>query len=296
VSKPLSIAVAIATAGRRETLTPVLGEIASQRCLPDHITICPAKAEDADRAALSRLPFAIDYATGPVGLCAQRNALMRLLADVDIILFLDDDFVMGPHYIEECVALFTRHPDIVMTTGAVIADGISGPGLELADVHAALAGDTLPAQDDLRDVHNGYGCNMAIRMAPVRAHSLWFDERLPFYGWLEDVDFSRRLAEHGRIVRSERCRGVHMGVKRGRSPGIRLGYSQVANPYYMWRKGSLSARFASIQMTRNLLANFGRLLKPEPWVDRGGRARGNLLAMGDIVRGRVDPQRICEIG
>ncbi len=76
---------------------------------------------------------------------------------------------------------------------------------------------------------------------------------------------------------------------------MRLGYSQVANPYYMWRKGSLSARFASVQMARNLAANFGRMLRPEPWVDRGGRVRGNLLAMGDLIRGRIDPQRAREI-
>lgn len=295
MSKPPSIAIAIATAGRRDTLTGVMAELSSQTAQADRIMVCPAKPDDADRDALGRLSLGIEFVDGPVGLCAQRNALMQALSDMDVVLFLDDDFVMGPDYIAECAALFARHDDVVMTTGEVIADGISGPGLEMAAAHAALAHDRMP-EEDLREVHNGYGCNMAVRMAPVRDHDLRFDERLPFYGWLEDVDFSRRLAAYGRIVRSRRCRGVHMGVKRGRSSGVRLGYSQVANPYYMWRKGSLSARFASVQMGRNLAANFGRLLRPEPWVDRAGRVRGNLMAMGDLLRGQVDPQRICEIG
>ncbi|WP_116091293.1 glycosyltransferase family 2 protein [Sphingomonas crusticola] len=294
--KQPSIAVAIATAGRRETLTDILGELGSQQRLPDRIAVCPARPEDADRNALERLPFLVEMVSSPIGLCAQRNALLHMLSDVDIVLMLDDDFVMDRYYVAECVDLFARHDDVVMMTGEVIADGILGPGLELAEARAALAKDRMPEAEALRAVHNGYGCNMAFRMAPVRAHALLFDERLPLYAWLEDVDFSRRLAPYGRIVKSQRCRGVHMGVKRGRSPGLRLGYSQVANPYYMWRKGSLSARFASIQTARNLAANFSRMLRPEPWVDRGGRVRGNLLAMGDLVRGRIDPQRARELG
>ena len=264
--------------------------------MPDRVAICPARPEDADVEALALLPFQVDVVRSPVGLCAQRNALMRHLSDVDIVLMLDDDFVMEPHYVGECADIFGRHADVVMTTGDVIADGIMGPGLELAEAQSILLADRMPETEKLHDVHNGYGCNMAIRMAPARAHALTFDERLPLYGWLEDLDFSRRLAHYGRIVKSRRCRGVHMGVKRGRSPGKRLGYSQVANPYYMWRKGSLSARFASIQMARNLASNFGKMLRPEPWVDRGGRVRGNLLAMGDLVRGRIDPQRARELG
>ena len=294
MSKPLTIAIAVATAGRRETLTEVMAQIPHQTRPADRVMVCPARPGDADRDALVRALPDITLVDGPAGLCAQRNTLMHALADVDVVLFLDDDFVMGRDYVAECIALFARHSHIVMTTGEVIADGIGGPGMDMAAAHAALAKDRLP-EEDLREIHNGYGCNMAVRMAPVRDHDLRFDERLPFYGWLEDVDFSRRLAAHGRIVRSQRCRGVHMGVKRGRSSGVRLGYSQVANPYYMWRKGSLSARFATVQMGRNLAANFGRLLRPEPWVDRAGRVRGNLMAMGDLLRGQVDPQRICEI-
>src|SRR3546814_13479492 len=135
---------------------------------------------------------------------------------------------------------------------------------------------------------------MASRLAPVREAGLLFDENLPFYGWLEDVDFSRRLASQGRIVRWNLCRGVHMGVKRGRSPGKRLGYSQIANPVYMWRKGTLTASRACAQMGRNLAANFVKIIMPEPWVDRGGRTRGHLLAPTDLLRGRTPPGRSSE--
>lgn len=292
---PPTIAVAIATAGRRETVTGVVRRLLNQTHEPDFIAICPARTEDADRPALAAIRPELSYAEGPVGLCAQRNALLGHLKDADIVLFIDDDFVMGPDYLAECIAAFVRNPEMAMMTGQVILDGILGPGLDFESAEQALAADVMPAEGALSEVYNGYGCNMAIRMAPVRQAGLRFDENLPFYGWLEDVDFSRRLAAHGSVMRWTRCRGVHMGVKRGRSPGKRLGYSQIANPIYMWRKGTLTTRRAFAQMGRNVAANVAKLLKPEPWVDRSGRTQGNLLAIMDLMRGRIAPQKAAEL-
>jgi hypothetical protein len=45
-------------------------------------------------------------------------------------------------------------------------------------------------------------------------------------------------------------------------------------------------------IARNLVANAVRSLRPEPWVDRRGRLRGNVLAVADLVRGRLDPRRV----
>jgi hypothetical protein len=36
-------------------------------------------------------------------------------------------------------------------------------------------------------------------------------------------------------------------------------------------------------------------VRPEPFVDRRGRLRGNLLAVLDLVRGRTTPERILEL-
>jgi hypothetical protein len=45
-------------------------------------------------------------------------------------------------------------------------------------------------------------------------------------------------------------------------------------------------------MARNLGANLLHAPRPEPFIDRRGRLRGNLLALGDLLRGRCDPRRI----
>jgi hypothetical protein len=61
------------------------------------------------------------------------------------------------------------------------------------------------------------------------------------------------------------------------------------------RKGTASPRFALNLAARNMLANLVKALRPEPWVDRRGRLRGNFLALADVLRGRIDPRRILEL-
>jgi GT2 family glycosyltransferase len=137
---------------------------------------------------------------------------------------------------------------------------------------------------------------MAFRMKSIRQLGLSFDEALPLYGWQEDIDFSRQLATLGRIVDVSTLRGVHLGAKGGRTSGVRFGYSQIANPVYLIRKGTMSLSFAAPLVWRNLLANLYGSFRPEPWIDRRGRLKGNCLALCDLVTGRISPQRILELG
>ncbi len=287
------IAVGIATSGRPAILHQTLELLARQSRPADEILVCPAKPADIGAETSVAFPSLRVVRSEP-GLPAQRNAILAA-SDADVLAFFDDDFFAHPGYLAEVEALFHTHPDIVMATGTVIADGILGPGLSPADGHRLLAAATAPAAERIDDVHNGYGCNMSVRMAPVREASLVFDETLPLYGWLEDLDFSRRLAPSGRIVRSTRLLGVHLGNKSGRSSGVRLGYSQVANPLYMVRKGTLARGRAFRQIGRNLAANIVRTLKPEPWVDRRGRLVGNLKGVADALSGQIDPRRILKL-
>ena len=291
----LRIAVAIATAGRPDVVADTIRFIARQSRTPDELIVCPARPGDLDPTCLEGLPCLARVVSGPIGLPSQRNALIDA-TDADVIVFFDDDFLPAEDFLDEAERLFSARPDVVIATGWVLADGILGPGYTheeglrhlsqgLAQAHAAPS--------SLTQTYNGYGCNMAIRLAPVRQHRVRFDERLPLYGWLEDVDFSRQLAPHGLIVKSTNLRGVHLGTKKsGRSPGKHLGYSQVANRIYIMRKGHMSPLQALQGNLKNILANLVRSLRPEPWVDRRGRLRGNLLAVWDWLLGRVEPERI----
>ena len=291
-----AVVVGIATTGRAPILDETLRHIAALTDAPDGIVVSIAAPDDIDRSGLSALDRPVDVISSERGLCAQRNAILDQVGSDDILLFLDDDFMIAEGFITATRKVFDENPDVVMATGHVLADGILGPGMDHAAGRPFLAAESDTHVTPVRtETYNGYGCNMAVRVAVAQDHGLRFDTTLPRYGWLEDVDFSRRIAAHGRIVKDSALRGVHLGTKTGRSRGVPLGYSQIANPVYLMRKGTMAPRRALRLMTRNILANLAKSLRPEPWVDRGGRLKGNGLALVDLVRGRLAPGRIEDL-
>ncbi len=289
----LELVIGIPSAGRRDIIGEVMPLIAQQTRLPDEIVICVPTSDDVDEKALSRLPCPVRVIVSQRGLCRQRNAILNALSEADIVLFLDDDFLLGPSYLAEMEQLYLKNPDVEIVTGTVIADGINGPGIPVSEGVDLLRNAELPAeQTSTVETYSGYGCNLAVRMSTVRICGLRFDENLPFYGWLEDVDFSRTVGRLGRIITSPRLIGVHLGTKIGRTSGLRFGYSQIANPLYLMQKGTMSPRHALSQMARNLAANLVKAWSPEPWIDRKSRLRGNLLALRDLLARRLAPQNI----
>lgn len=291
--------VAIATAGRRDVLTAMLSELSRQNRVPDVVYIAPAVPEDADEQAISRLKLPVEFVRATPGSCPQRNAILDRLTRLGsgTVTFFDDDFFPAKDYLQEVERLFSTEADIVIASGNVKVDGAVGQGLSVADARRILQEPPLSEHKyETRNVYNGYGCNMTVRLSTINDTHTRFDENLPLYGWLEDVDFSRQLAEYGRIVWCNRLQGVHLGSKKGRSPGRRLGYSQIANPWYLFRKRTMSARPALVQVSRNIASNVAHSFAPEPWVDRRGRLVGNLLGLLDLLRGRLHPRNITALG
>ncbi|HEV7306261.1 glycosyltransferase family 2 protein [Ensifer sp.] len=292
----MNIVVGIATAGRREVLSQTLQHLMRQTRLPDAILVCPSAPDDIDEARLGALSVDVRVIKGNKGSSAQRNAVLDHATTADLIVFFDDDFLPRHDFLAETERLFAREADIVVATGMVLADGIHGPGISVADAQAILDGDAGPAADDqITPAFNAYGCNMVFRQSAIAAERTRFDERLPLYGWQEDVDFCRRLAKHGRIVKASRLRGVHLGNKRGRTSGLRFGYSQVANPLYLRNKGTVGLKWALRLMGGNVAANILGSVRPQGLVDRRGRLKGNLIAFSDMLRGRLDPMRVLDL-
>ncbi|SFJ61818.1 Glycosyltransferase, GT2 family [Bosea sp. OK403] len=289
MGKPLRLSVGLATANRPAIAAEMLEVIARQTLQPDRIIVSMPQASDLAPECVG-MP-GLEILLGARGLTRQRNAILGHLGDADIICFFDDDFVPHPGYLAAMVAAFQSDPGLVGATGKVIADGITGAGYSFAEADALLAGS--PRVEAVpRPIYNAYGCNMAFRTAPIRANALQFDEHLPRYGWLEDVDFSRQAARFGAIARVGAAMGVHLGVKSGRQSGLCFGYSQIANPLYLIGKGSYAWPHAAWLMGRNIGMNLLRAPWPEPHIDRRGRVVGNIMAIADGLRGRMNPQRI----
>jgi hypothetical protein len=296
-AEKLNIVVGIATSGRREVLAQTISILAEQTRLPDCLVICPVAADDVDNLSLKSFPKPTLVVSGPIGLPAQRNKILSAVTKADIIVFFDDDFFADACYVESLEKIFLARPDVIAATGVLLADGAQGRGLSVEQGLQIIR--SVPKLrnpvGELIECYGTYGCNMAFRLKSIIGHDILFDENLPLYGWQEDIDFSQRVLPYGQIVKSTTLRGVHLGIKLGRTSGVRFGYSQIANPVYLIRKGSMPWRPGNKLMWRNIAANLVRSFYPEPWIDRRGRLRGNILALVDLVIGRISPGRILQL-
>lgn len=286
--------VVIATVGRAELTARTLQRLALQTRRPDGVLVVGAAPEDIAGVTAPGLPVRIELARK--GSCSQRNhALDAIEGDCDLIAILDDDFVPAFDFLEKAEALLEARPEVVGLNGHLLADGARGPGVPFEEACRLLESyrpDPGAARED-RPLETLYGCNMVLRASAIGR--LRFDENLPLYGWQEDVDFTFRLRAKGRLLKSHALVGVHMGVKVGRTPGKKLGYSQVANPIYLLRKKTIPPKLAAKLLVKAPLANVLKSWRSEPYIDRRGRLAGNLMALGDLLRGRMDPRRIVDI-
>jgi glycosyltransferase involved in cell wall biosynthesis len=285
----LRIHIAIATVGRPALLRETVDLIARQTRRPDGVLVVAPSEADFGTAGESEI--APELVLSAKGLCRQRNRALDLLAGrADVVLFLDDDFVMAPDYLAALEALFVSDPGIAGITGNLVADGVRHGGFTAQQALDRIARDAGRLDPAVIPREALYGCNMALRLSLMRG--LRFDEALPLYGWQEDIDLTMQLARRGRLVSSGRVTGVHLGVRGGRTSGRKLGYSQVANLVYLLRKGTIPRWLARKLFWQNFAANVLRAPFPEPHIDRAGRLAGNVRALADLALGRIDPRKI----
>jgi len=294
-SKIGTVSVIIASLGRRDAIRLLLERLKMQTVPPAEIIISLESQEDCPRYSDLELPVKTIF--GPRGSSVQRNrGIDRASKSTEFIVFLDDDYVPSKYFIEGLLKGFEAFPEASGLGGLLLADGARGPGIPpeaaIAAVDARDASHVAKPPSRIRGTSGVYGCNMAFRHSDV--DQVRFDEHLPLYGWLEDSDFGARLP--GKMIYTDAFFGVHCGIKRGKeNAGNRFGYSQIANPIYLWRKGTLSLIRMVDLIARPLLANIVKSHRPEPWIDRRGRLAGNLTAIKDLAHGRISPQRILEL-
>jgi GT2 family glycosyltransferase len=286
------IAVVVASKGRPAEIAQLLAALDRQSFKPSAIILSVTGEEDLP----ATLPEDVIRVLGSAGSSAQRNrGLEAVINQSDVVVFYDDDFLPSRHAIRGIKAFFETFPQMTGASGFVLKDGVTTGGLSYEEAQQTLdAFDQAPPAPLLHGDHlSGYGCNMAVRCAAIGA--IRFDENLPLYGWQEDLDFAARVAATGPFVRTNAFAGVHRGVFKARTPGKRLGYSQMVNPAYLVRKGTMPWRKAGTLMLRNFAANAIKSLTPEPYIDRRGRLAGNLIGLADIMRGAADPMKVLTL-
>ncbi|SDI29220.1 glycosyltransferase family 2 protein [Paraburkholderia phenazinium] len=294
--RPPRIAVIVATKGRPAATPWVLALLARQTVRPDLVIF--SASQEADVGACEGETLTVRRLYGPPGLPTQRNrGIDALPPEIDYVVFFDDDFAPGRHWIEQCRQVFHSQRAVIGLSGRTLRDGAAGRPVSWSEAFDIVgrAEDEAVEPVSLDACNSLYGCNMAYRVDAIRG--VRFDERLVLYGWLEDQDFSRRLvvADRGELVRCHQMLGVHLGLSGGRVSGRKFGYSQVANAIYLYRKGVLSRKEAASNIFRAISVNFVKSMKPEPHLDRRGRLIGNFIGVAEICSGSVNPERAARL-
>jgi hypothetical protein len=302
--------VIVATRGRAAETATLFDYLLGQVRRPDAVYV--VGAGDADIAGLhthplcAALPVSL-LVSETAGLTAQRNhGLTAMLSEVDrrdagerwFVAFFDDDFRPHDEWLSSCETLLSQDPEVIGVTGQILADGVKTAGVCEADALRYLSGELAPREHwasgaERREISSAYGCNMAFVDRVARACR--FEEALPLYGWQEDQDYTSQAQRFGKFVYEPTCRGVHLGTKKGRISGVRLGYSQIANPVFLVKKNTMARKTAYVFISRHILSNLFHSLRRDPLVDYRGRLWGNVLAFADLLTGTSHPQRILKM-
>jgi glycosyltransferase involved in cell wall biosynthesis len=290
------IAIVIATKGRPAAVTEVV-RLLERQTLPPSRVIISATGDSDIEAPLHSSVFPLELIYGSASSTKQRNrALERVLHQADIVVFFDDDFAPAVTWLERCAFAFAADARVVGVGGLVLRNGATETAEVSWDEAKRLISDPPPLPPGPPMFVNClslYGCNMAFRITAIG--DLRFDERLVLYAWMEDKDFSRIAGRTGRLVRYNGMVGVHLGIKSAKVSGKRFGYSQVVNAWYLYRKKVLRRKEVWPNIFKAILANGIRSFRPEKNVDRYGRFVGNLVGVGELIRGRCRPERAEEL-
>jgi GT2 family glycosyltransferase len=297
----MKTAVIVSSVNRPQVLHETVLAIGRQTVSPLAIilSLCDARSVLPETSCLP----AVTIVQGQRGLTRQRNAgLSAVPSAAEYVLFLDDDTELAPNYLESMERLFDGRSDVAVASAIFAIDGLRiGRPLTREEAMAAILRQSLEQRTEPADGLTG--CNIFVRRAVVE--TVRFDERLPLSGWLEDFDFSVRSRPHGMVVWNFETCVAHFGVQRAsRERGFLVGYAQVANSYYLCKKGVIPS-FGKLLGTYWLpmfRLNFHGLLRcalhrNSAWnlvFDHPGRMAGNARALMDAALHRLRPERLLD--
>lgn len=281
------VSVIIPTKNRTQDLEETLDCLASQTRRPDEIVIVDQSATPSIDPAKYSIRINYIHAPHVSGAAVARNVAMDR-ATGDIWLFLDDDVILDPDYVEQILKAYS--PTIAGVSGIITnysVPGLSRRWFESLFVRGSFHDDRQPIYWHADELRSGsplrvkqFGCGvMSFRADLVR--SLRFDPRLTGCSLAEDIDFCARLPRSSVLLIAPAARLVHKRSEVGRASAHWLD-SHVQSSTYMrlrnWHRGWRDdASFAWLQVGYFVMATVGSFkrgsLEPfRAW--KQGRARG----------------------
>jgi glycosyltransferase involved in cell wall biosynthesis len=188
------VSVLIITRNRAQQLRRCLESLTAQSMPPFEVVVVDNGSSDAtaDVAAGGGEPrVRYTFAANPSIPKARNLALGQ--ARGDVALFLDDDCVADPRWIEEAARAAVQHPQAVAIQGTVRGRADTIVGVALAAISDAYFDSFFFSGDGKRSLRYLWTSNLLIRLAGV-SEPIRFDERI---GRSSDRELGARLVRRG---------------------------------------------------------------------------------------------------
>jgi GT2 family glycosyltransferase len=235
-SPMLTISAIICTRNRPDDLRRAIASITAQTRHPKEIVVVDG-SDDEIRARnrglgtpnLVQVPYDPSNDVTRMYRAARLNAQHNLgvnCSSGDVVLFLDDDVVLDPHYIEALMEAFERDPSVVGASGTIINVSLAYRilfgafaflfwGRSYTAVRAGIG--ATPARIPRKTTPSCrlHGCDMAFKRE--LAQRLKFDEEMPCHG-CEDIEFPFRASRFGKLVFVPGARLEHLTTRVCRPP------------------------------------------------------------------------------
>ncbi|MBF6567423.1 MAG: glycosyltransferase [Candidatus Binataceae bacterium] len=186
----MKLSIIIATCERPESLARLIDSLVPQ--LNPNRQLLIAENGSTRKSAVPHLPAnAIHIYQRTPGKCRVQN-LALTQAQGDVLIFLDDDLIVAPDYLDQVELFFVTHPEFAAMKGRVLA---AQDPVKLLGEHAVYL--DLPLVDHgekVVEVRGVLGVNMAFRAAVIATVGS-FDERLGpgAAGHEEETEMSARI-------------------------------------------------------------------------------------------------------
>lgn len=250
----------VATFRRRDDMLELMENLSALPDPPGEVVVVDGSPEDdvgsalSDWAAARELPFEMLYVKSPVGLTRQRNVGVDASSG-EFVFFLDDDCRPKPGYFRTIRDVFRQ--DGPREVGAVSGSIVNEMNLPLSwrwRLRFALGvvprgepGQYFPTATSLpRALERPFTGTRAMGVIPGGASAYRrevfarerFSEFFSGYAQGEDVEMSRRIARHWKLLASGDAHVVHDHATDGRPDGFQRGRMAVRNRFFIWKRHS----------------------------------------------------------
>jgi GT2 family glycosyltransferase len=245
LNKKLTSSVIICTKDREQDLMECVDSITAQTLLPEELVIVDAGRENGLEAKveerLKKTSIQLRYIRTEPGLTRQRNLGVKHSCG-DIVFFFDDDVVLYKDYLENIVQMYSScQNENLGGVGGNIVNMKYSPWYWRVFNKVFLIyqhGSLLPAHthffDEVRQVKVLSGCNMSYKREVFKESE--FDENVPGYALMEDVDFSFRVSQKYNLKVTPQAKVIHKQSPVSRDKISKYIQMQNYNSFYLFMK------------------------------------------------------------